>query len=51
MTTITVTGQGHAPLLRDALSIEAIRGFLSATETGTHRVATPTPERRTSVLK
>lgn len=32
MTTMTVKGQGHAPLLRDAPTIEAIRGFLSAAE-------------------
>lgn len=33
MATITVPGQGHAPLLKDAASIEAIRHFLSATDT------------------
>jgi pimeloyl-ACP methyl ester carboxylesterase len=32
MTTVTVAGQGHAPLLKDATSIEAIRHFLAATD-------------------
>lgn len=32
MTAMTVKGQGHAPLLRDAPTIDAIRGFLSAAE-------------------
>jgi pimeloyl-ACP methyl ester carboxylesterase len=30
ITTLLVKGQGHAPLLRDALSIDAITGFVSA---------------------
>lgn len=33
LTAITVKGQGHAPLLRDTASIEAIRRFLTAAET------------------
>ena len=33
MATITVPGQGHAPLLKDATTIEAIRHFLAATDT------------------
>jgi hypothetical protein len=32
MTAMTVKGQGHAPLLRDAPTIEAIRGFLVGAE-------------------
>ncbi len=32
MATITVPGQGHAPLLKDAATIEGIRHFLSATD-------------------
>jgi len=32
MTAMTVKGQGHAPLLRDAPTVDAIRGFLSAAE-------------------
>jgi hypothetical protein len=39
LATVTVPGQGHAPLLRDAMSIEAISRFLASTETGAHRVA------------
>lgn len=38
LTALTVPGQGHAPLLRDGPSIEAIRHFLASTETG-ERVA------------
>lgn len=34
MATITVSGQGHAPLLKDAATIEAIRHFLTATDAG-----------------
>jgi len=34
MATVTVANQGHAPLLKDAPSIEAIRHFLSATDAG-----------------
>ncbi|MFN3624819.1 MAG: alpha/beta fold hydrolase [Hyphomicrobium sp.] len=34
MATITVQGQGHAPLLKDAATIEAIRHFLTATDIG-----------------
>ncbi|MEI9900015.1 MAG: alpha/beta hydrolase [Hyphomicrobium sp.] len=34
MATITVPGQGHAPLLKDAATIEAIRHFLAATDAG-----------------
>jgi pimeloyl-ACP methyl ester carboxylesterase len=33
LTAITVPGQGHAPLLRDGPSIDAIRHFLTSTET------------------
>jgi pimeloyl-ACP methyl ester carboxylesterase len=33
MTSVTVKGQGHAPLLRDRPTIEAIRTFLGAAET------------------
>jgi len=32
--TVTVANQGHAPLLKDAPTIEAIRHFLSATDAG-----------------
>jgi len=32
MATITVVGQGHAPLLKDTASIEALRHFLGATD-------------------
>jgi pimeloyl-ACP methyl ester carboxylesterase len=32
LTSITVKGQGHAPLLKDAPTIEAVRRFLAATE-------------------
>lgn len=31
-TTYTVTGEGHAPLLRDATSTQAVRDFLNASE-------------------
>jgi len=34
MATITVPSQGHAPLLKDATTIEAIRHFLAATDGG-----------------
>jgi pimeloyl-ACP methyl ester carboxylesterase len=34
MAAITVAGQGHAPLLKDTTSIEAIRHFLAATDSG-----------------
>lgn len=34
MATIMVPGQGHAPLLKDAATIEAIRHFLTATDSG-----------------
>ncbi|KAB2942838.1 MAG: alpha/beta hydrolase [Hyphomicrobium sp.] len=34
MATITVANQGHAPLLKDTTSIEAIRHFLTATDAG-----------------
>ena len=34
MATVTVANQGHAPLLKDAPTIEAIRHFLSATDAG-----------------
>jgi len=34
MATIAVAGQGHAPLLKDAASIEAVRHFLTATDAG-----------------
>lgn len=39
LTAVTVPGQGHAPLLRDPMSIEAISRFLASTETGTRRVS------------
>jgi pimeloyl-ACP methyl ester carboxylesterase len=32
LTAVTVKGQGHAPLLRDPPTIEAIRGFLNAAD-------------------
>lgn len=34
MATIMVPGQGHAPLLKDAATIEAVRHFLAATDFG-----------------
>jgi pimeloyl-ACP methyl ester carboxylesterase len=34
MATITVANQGHAPMLKDTASIEAIRHFLTATDAG-----------------
>ncbi|HET6322103.1 MAG TPA: alpha/beta hydrolase [Hyphomicrobium sp.] len=34
MATVTVANQGHAPLLKDAPTIEAVRHFLSATDAG-----------------
>jgi pimeloyl-ACP methyl ester carboxylesterase len=34
MATVTVSDQGHAPLLKDAATIEAIRHFLTATDIG-----------------
>lgn len=34
MATVTVPDQGHAPLLKDPASIEAIRHFLAATDVG-----------------
>lgn len=33
-TTLTVPGQGHAPLLKDRLSLETIAAFIHAAETG-----------------
>jgi pimeloyl-ACP methyl ester carboxylesterase len=33
LTAITVDGQGHAPLLRDSMQIDAIRNFFTSTET------------------
>lgn len=39
LTAITVPGQGHAPLLRDAMSINAIGQFLASIETGGNHVA------------
>lgn len=38
MATITVPGQGHAPLLKDAATIEAIRHFLAATDVARQNV-------------
>ena len=32
--TLTVPGQGHAPLLKDKLSIETVERFLDATDAG-----------------
>jgi pimeloyl-ACP methyl ester carboxylesterase len=37
LTAMTIAGQGHAPLLRDTTSIEAIGRFLASTEAGTDR--------------
>ncbi len=34
LASVTVAGQGHAPLLKDGPTIEAIRHFLMATEAG-----------------
>ncbi|CAN1721306.1 Alpha/beta hydrolase [Hyphomicrobium sp. 1Nfss2.1] len=36
---VTVSAQGHAPLLKDAASIEAIRHFLTAADAGRQRPA------------
>ena len=36
LTAVTVRGQGHAPLLRDAPTIGAIAGFLARTDGETH---------------
>lgn len=36
LTALTVAGQGHAPLLKDAASVDAIRSFLDAAEAATH---------------
>ena len=36
MTAMTVKGQGHAPLLRDTPTIDAIRSFLCGAETPQH---------------
>ena len=34
MATVTVGNQGHAPMLKDTATIEAIRHFLTATDAG-----------------
>ena len=34
MATVTVANQGHAPLLKDPTTIEAIRHFLTAADAG-----------------
>jgi len=39
LATVTVANQGHAPLLKDVGTIEAIRHFLTAAESG-HSIAT-----------
>ena len=39
LATITVANQGHAPLLKDEPTIEAIRYFLAATDAGRNMTA------------
>ena len=41
LTAITVRGQGHAPLLKDAPTIGAVTEFLARTDTDSHAVAQP----------
>ncbi|MBX9590742.1 MAG: alpha/beta hydrolase [Hyphomonadaceae bacterium] len=43
LTTLTVRGQGHAPLLKDAPTIRAVAEFLAQTDTQAHSQRQPVP--------